>query len=162
MFSPVAVFLFVTTLAEVFVLGQVSSVIGPLATVGLLLLASITGVFVLRSRGAGFLRSTLSSVAGGQSLVADKLTDQALVLFACLLLVLPGFVSAAMAVLLFVPPIRALARPVVRSRVQAWTQPYQRFGRSFVDVDSTVVDDSVVDVDSVPNDAYPPARKELG
>ncbi len=157
MFSPVAVFLFVTTVAELFVLVQVAGVIGVLMTVVLLFVFSSVGVVVLRSRGAGFLRSTISSVTAGESLVADKLADRALVLAACLLLVLPGFVSAALAILLFVPPVRALVRPAVRSRVQAWTQPYQRFGRSVVDVDSVVVD-----VDSVPKDAYPRAQRELG
>lgn len=162
MFSPVAVFLFVTTLAELFVLTQVGGVLGAFPTVMLLLGLSTLGVFVLRTRGAGFISSTISSISGDRSEVADTLANQALVMFACVLLIVPGFVSAGMAILLFVPPVRALVRPAVRSRVQAWTLPYQRFGGSFVDVDSTVVNDGVVNVDSVPKDAHPRAPKELG
>lgn len=162
MFSPVAVFLFVTTLAELFVLTQVGGVLGAFPTILLLLGLSGLGIFVLRTRGAGFVAATIAKVSGNQSEVADTLANQALILFGCLLLIIPGFVSAAMAILLFVPPIRALVRPVVRSRVQAWTLPYQRFGRSYVDVESTVVNDGVVDVDSVAKDAHPRAPRELG
>lgn len=157
MFSPVAVFLFVATVVELFVMAQLASVFGALLTAFLLVALSVLGIVVLRKQGAGFFRSTISSVANGDSLVADKITNRALVLAACLLLVLPGFVSAVLAILLFVPPVRALLRPVVRSRVQTWIRPYQRFGRSVVDVDSVVVD-----VNSAPRDAYPPAQRELG
>ncbi len=157
MFSPVALFLFVITVVELFVMVQLASVFGALPTAFFLIALSILGVVVLRKQGAGFFRSTISSVANGDSLVADKIANRALVLAACLLLVLPGFVSAVLAILLFVPPIRALARPAVRSRIQTWIRPYQRFGRSVVDVDSVVVD-----ADSVPRDAYPPAQRELG
>ncbi len=161
MFSPVAVFLFAMTLAELFVLVRVAGAIGVLLSAFALVGCSVVGVFALRSRGAGFFRATIAQVTSGQSLVGDKMADQALVLGACLLLVLPGFVSATLAVLLFVPPIRALVRPRVRSRVQSWTRPYQRFGRTFVDVDSVVVNDTVVD-DSSSRDAHPPAQPELG
>lgn len=157
MFSPVAVFLLAMVLGEIFVLAQVGSFLGVPETILLLVLLSGFGVFALRRQGVGFLRSTLSQISSGSSDVADQLANQAILLFACLLLVLPGLLSAAIAILLFAPPVRSLLRPVVQSRVQKWTLPYQRFGRTVVDVDGTVVD-----VDSTVKNDYPPVQRELG
>lgn len=80
--------------------------IGLWPTLGLVVLAAVSGAAVMRRQGLQTLRRLQAEVdAGGDP--AASLVDGALVLVAGALLVLPGFFTDAVALILLVPAARA-------------------------------------------------------
>lgn len=106
--------LIVVPIVELAVFVEVSGRIGILNTVGLLLLISIVGVWLVRRQGLATLQRIRSSLAVGVVPTPD-LVDGAAILLAGGLLVLPGFVTDAVGLLLLFPPTRSVLRRVLRS-----------------------------------------------
>lgn len=157
MLSSVALVLFVAFVVELFVIVQLAGGIGALATVALVVLLSILGVAFLKARGGGLVKATITGISQNGSLDTNDLADRTITIAAGLLLVLPGFVTAAFGGLLLLPPVRALARPVLLARLENSAGLNLRFGTNVVDVDSVVV----TDVDD-PTDPSTSTRPELG
>ena len=105
----------VLPLVEIYVAVQVSHVIGALNTVGLLLLISIAGVWLTKFAGFGVISRIRQQLAAGRT-PTNELIDGGLVLAAGVLLVVPGFVTCAMGLLLLFPLTRGLARATVKRR----------------------------------------------
>ncbi|MGH3932089.1 MAG: FxsA family protein, partial [Pseudonocardiaceae bacterium] len=106
---PVLLILLVVTLVELAVLIAVGNAIGVLLTVGLLILASLVGAALLRREG------TRTLVAFNEALRTRRpphreVLDGMLIAMAAVLIVLPGFVSDVLGLLLILPPTRALVR----------------------------------------------------
>lgn len=141
MFSTVPLVLFVTFVVELFLMVQVSGLIGSLSTALLVVVLSMSGIAFLRARGGGLVRATLTRLSEKGSVDTHDLADRLLIIIAGLLLVVPGFLTAGMALLLLLPPVRALVRPALLARLATSTGLNLRFGRSFVDVDEVVDDD---------------------
>jgi UPF0716 protein FxsA len=106
---PVLLVLLVATIIELTVLVAVGHAIGILATIGLLILASLAGAALLRREGARTLRAFVDAVST-RRLPHRELIDGMLIAAAGLLIVLPGFVSDVLGLLLLLPPTRALVR----------------------------------------------------
>lgn len=127
-------------IAELYVVIRVAEAIGFLYTLLLLIAAWPIGWWVVRSQGRAAWRRLQAAVAQGRSPTKEVL-DGALVILGGALLIVPGFISDALGLLLLLPPTRALMRVgarrnlhsrfVVRA-VGATGQPY--------DVDSTAKD----------------------
>ncbi len=160
MFSRPAVAIFIVMVAEYFAAAQVASAFGfanmLLSLVGL----SVLGLFVLRWKAAGLLLSTLESF--GVDSRRSEVVDRVLGLLAGLLLVIPGFVTAAFGLLLLLAPVRRAVEPFVLARTTGWTVPFvMRTGaRVRWSTDETVIDVDVVEPES--NNASRPARPEIG
>lgn len=105
----------VAIVAELASVAIVASHAGWLMALALLALAGLLGTSILAGRGVATLGRASAAMQGGRA-VAPVVVDGALVAAAGLLLVIPGFVSDAVALLLLLPPTRAL----VRGRVVAW------------------------------------------
>jgi UPF0716 protein FxsA len=106
---PVLLILLVAAFVELTVLVVVGNAIGVLATLGLLLLASLVGAALLRREG------TRTLVAFNDALRTRRpphreVIDGMLLAAAGALIVLPGFVSDVLGLLLLLPPTRALVR----------------------------------------------------
>jgi UPF0716 protein FxsA len=115
---PVRLIVLVAAIVELTVLVAVGHAIGVLATIGLLILASLFGAALLRHEGARTLSAFLGALRTRKP-PHRELLDGMLVAAAGVLIVLPGFVSDALGLLLLVPPIRALVRRrVLRSAAQ--------------------------------------------
>lgn len=97
-------FLFFPAL-ELWVLIQVGKEIGALATVALVILSAVAGLFILRLRGLSVARTIQSDLAAGR-LPANPLVDAFCLMAAGWLFVFPGFVSDAIALLLIIPGVR--------------------------------------------------------
>jgi UPF0716 protein FxsA len=106
----------VVGIVEITVMIQVGQAIGVVNTIGLLLLVSLVGAWLVKRQGVGAMARFREQRMAGR-LPAAELFDGALILVAGVLLVIPGFVTDALGLLLLVPPIRAVARRVVRRRV---------------------------------------------
>src|SRR5262245_44252503 len=94
---------------------QVAQLIGAVNTIGLLLLVSLFGAWLVKRQGLGVLARIREQRMAGR-LPAAEVFDGALILVAGVLLVIPGFVTDALGLLLLIPPIRAVARRGVRRR----------------------------------------------
>jgi UPF0716 protein FxsA len=112
----VLIFVFVVVpLVELAVFVQVAQWIGIPQTTLLLLLVSVIGIVVVRYQGIGAYRRVREQLRAGVVPAAD-LVNGLLVLIAGLLLIVPGFVTDAVGLLLLLPPVRAGVRSVLRRR----------------------------------------------
>ena len=127
-------------IAEVFVVIKVAEAIGALLTVVLLIASWPLGTWALRSQGAAAWRRLKAAIEQGRP-SAREVVDGALVLLGGVLLIVPGFITDGLGILLLAPT-RRLMRPVLlrqaQSRRFSRTGGFPR-GRSD-DVDSTAND----------------------
>jgi UPF0716 protein FxsA len=107
----------VVPVVELLVAIQVAHVIGWFGTLGLMLLVSVVGFFLLRWAGLGAFRRFRADVDAGR-LPGESVVDGLLILVGGVLMVLPGFVTGAVGLLLILPPIRAVVRHLVLRRVR--------------------------------------------
>jgi UPF0716 protein FxsA len=141
---PVLLLLFVAMAVEITVLVLVGQAIGLLATILLLIAASVVGMWLLRREGARTLLSFQQALRANR-VPRREMLDGMLIAAAGALVLIPGFVSDALALALLFPPTRALItrRMVATAERRAQTA---RHGGVIV-VDSVVVDDSDITPD---------------
>src|ERR1700730_225265 len=112
--------------AEVYVIVQVAHHIGVLATLGLLLLISASGPWLVRRTGLGVWRRAQTRLNEGE-VPGREMVDGVLLLAAGLLLTVPGVLSGIAGVLLLLPPVRAVVRLLGsrwlarRAVIRVWT-----------------------------------------
>ena len=121
MFGAVVALAIVVGLVELTVMIQVGQWLGVVNTIGLLILISVIGAWLVKRQGLGALRRIREQRRAGQ-LPATPVFDGALILVAGVLLVVPGFVTDALGLLLLLPPVRAVARRYARRRFLARVQ----------------------------------------
>jgi UPF0716 protein FxsA len=128
--------------AELFVAIKVADAIGVFLTVVLLIASWPIGVWTVRSQGRAAWGRLGAAVAAGRA-PTKEVVDGALVLIGGGLLIVPGFITDAMGILLLLPPIRALARLGIvrnfRSRLVVQATQFNREPPAY-DVDSTASD----------------------
>lgn len=110
------VLLLLAPFIEIASLIWVGQFIGVLATLALIMLSGILGVLLLRSQGLIILRRLQSEASQGAN-PGRELIHGALIVVAAILLIIPGFVSDIVGLLLFLPPLRDLAWKYVKPRV---------------------------------------------
>jgi UPF0716 protein FxsA len=99
---------------EVYVFVQVSHQLGFLTTLGVLVLVSILGAWLVKYGIAVWHR--LQQQLGAGNVPTNEIIDGFLVLLAGALLLTPGFVTDALGIVLLVPPVRAGVRSLARRR----------------------------------------------
>jgi UPF0716 protein FxsA len=87
----------------------VAGALGASNTIGLLIAVSIVGAWLAKREGLGVLRRIQAALDRGQ-LPSREVADGGLILFAGALMIAPGFISDCLALLLLIPPTRALFR----------------------------------------------------
>jgi len=123
----------------------------------LALLAGVAlGMAVLAGRGVAMVQAAIAALGSGQSPTA-AIVDGALLAFAGVLLIVPGFASDAVALLLLVPPLRRWWRDRL---ITAGRARLMRDGVVVVDA-GAVGDDGVIDVEGVEVRPPPPAGRRL-
>jgi UPF0716 protein FxsA len=142
-------FLVGAPIVEVFVFIEVGLAIGWLRATALLLGTSLLSVPLLRIQGRSAIERVSLAVSERRP-PGPAAVDGALGLLGGMLLIVPGFVTAALGALLVFPPTRALARRWVSRRyarrVMAFVAAAGRFAPGDrrarpADVESTAVDD---------------------
>lgn len=83
--------------------------VGVLNTLALIVLTGIAGVLLLRRQGVDTLRRAQARLDRGEPPVREAL-DGIFVALGGLLLIIPGFVTDALGILLLLPPVRAWLR----------------------------------------------------
>lgn len=102
---------------ELFVILKVGGAIGALNTIGLLVLVSVVGAWLVKREGLGVLRRAQARVQSG-GIPAKELIDGVMILFAGALLLTPGFLTDVVALLLLLPPVRAGLRSSTTSALR--------------------------------------------
>lgn len=103
----VALALLALPIAEIAGFIIVGSQIGVLATIGLILAMSVAGAMLLRVQGFGAMQRMRAAMDLGEP-VGGELADSMMIMLAGLLLITPGFITGALGILLFIPPVRRL------------------------------------------------------
>ena len=115
---PLLVVLFVfVPIVELAVIIQVGQAIGVVETLLLMVLVSIAGAWLVKREGIGVWRRAQRQLDTGV-MPGRELVDGVLIMVAGALLLLPGFVSDCLGILLLLPPVRALVRAVVIRRLR--------------------------------------------
>lgn len=104
-----------TLLLELWVLLAVAQAIGGLPAILLLLAVSVGGAWLTRQQGARAWQRFRGALQEGRP-PGDEVVGGMLLFAAGALLLLPGFVTAAVGLVLLVPPVRALAARRVQAR----------------------------------------------
>ncbi len=115
MFGILALLFFAVPLAELAVIMWIGGHLGIVETIAILVGVSIAGAWMAKHQGLFALRAIQSKLQLGE-MPGQELTDGLLVLVAAVLLLTPGFITDAVALLLLVPPVRAAVRFAVRRR----------------------------------------------
>ena len=125
--------------AEIAAIWAVGSAVGVLGTLGLLLAGAFLGSWLARREGAKAMRAFVSAARSGRP-AEKELTDGMLVGLGGVLIMIPGFVSDVLGLLLILPPSRAVARRLWLRRLEQRAVRFanQRRGPVMV-VDSEVV-----------------------
>ena len=108
----------VVPIVELAVIIEIGATIGVLNTVGLLILSSILGGWLMKREGLGVVRRIQQATAEGR-VPGKEVVDGVLVLFGGALMLAPGFLTDVAGMLLLLPPVRALVRRSLRHRFAA-------------------------------------------
>ena len=116
MFAALALLFLVVPFIELFVLIQVGQAIGALPTIGLLVVVSVVGAWLVKKEGLGVMRRAQEQVRRGQ-VPAAELVDGVLILFAGALMLTPGFFTDLFGIALMIPAVRSVLRGVASKQL---------------------------------------------
>jgi UPF0716 protein FxsA len=116
-------FLFVVVpILELVVIVQVGQSLGAWNTVGLLVIDSLVGAWLVKHQGLGLIRKSRERLRNGE-MPGDEISAGIAVLFAGALMLTPGFVTDAFGLLLLVPPVRNVLIGSIRRRFRSRLSP---------------------------------------
>lgn len=138
--SLLPLFFLLLPLLEIAGFVVVGKQIGALATVGLVMLSTVAGSILLRHQGLGAMNRVRAAVDAGEN-PSLQLANSAMAVVAAILLIVPGFITSAIGLLILLPPVRALFWKLFGRRVvftsQFGTAGFRRPGDSrTIDLDS--------------------------
>ena len=116
-FGLIVVGILATAVVEFAVLVVVARLLGVEPTLLLVLATMLLGGWLLRREGLRAWRSLRQASTQGRP-AGPEVTDGLVGLLGAVLLLVPGFVTGALGLLLLVPPVRAASRAVVRRRIE--------------------------------------------
>jgi UPF0716 protein FxsA len=107
------ILLLVVPVAELWFIVQVAGEIGALPTIGLLILVSVVGAWLLKQQGLATWQRMQATLRRGE-MPAKEVTDGALILLGGALLLTPGFLTDVVGLLLVFPVTRAVIKSTFR------------------------------------------------
>lgn len=113
-----ALLFLVVPIIELYVIIQVANAVGVLNTLGLLILDSVVGGWLMKREGLGVLRRLQAKLSGGE-LPSTELIDGFLILFGGALMLAPGFLTDLLGMALLLPPVRAVVRRLLARRFKS-------------------------------------------
>ncbi len=132
-------------LVEIALFVVVGGAIGLWPTLGLVVLAAVAGVALIRLHGFQALAGMRRSIEAGEDPVGP-LAHGALVVLAGLLLIVPGFFTDALGIALLLPPVRRFVIARIGARVSVRMQgragPRRPAGQETIDGEFEYLDDT--------------------
>lgn len=126
MFVPLLPLIFIVLpLVEIAGFALVGSLVGVLPTVALVIASTVLGAFLLRIQGFGALMRIRATMEAGGAPGRD-VVHGIMITLAGALLVLPGFFTDFLGLLLFIPPLRELVWRFLKSRIVTIDATYSR------------------------------------
>ena len=101
-------------LIEIYLLIKIGSQIGAFNTISLILFTAFVGVFYARYEGFNTLKSAIRQLLKNEMPIYEIISGAALA-FAAFLLILPGFVTDLIGLLIVFPPTRKLFKSVTKN-----------------------------------------------
>lgn len=117
MFFVLLLIFIVIPVVELSVLIQVGGVLGSLTTVGLVIFTAVVGVSLVRSQGLSTLMQAQEKMARGEA-PTGELVEGMMLAMAGVLLLIPGFVTDFIGLLLLTPITRKPLAAVLQKRLQ--------------------------------------------
>ena len=118
---------FLIPLIEMVILIEVGAVIGPLATVGLVVLTAVCGVWLLRLEGMATLYRVQKKLNQGE-IPETELLEGIMLLIGGVLLLTPGFATDTAGFVCLLPGLRRpLARYIIRTSTFSQFKMHARF-----------------------------------
>lgn len=114
--SLIPLFLLLAPLVEIAGFVVVGRQIGVFPTLALAIATSLAGGMLLRHQGFGVMTRIRAEIEAGRD-PSRNLAHGVMILLAGILLLLPGFVTDIIGILLFLPPVRDLGWNFLRRRV---------------------------------------------
>ena len=103
--NTVLLLIILVPLIEIYLLIKIGSQIGALSTISLILFTAILGVFYARYEGFNALKSAIKQLLKNEIPIYEIISGAALA-FAAFLLILPGFITDLIGLLIIFPPTR--------------------------------------------------------
>jgi UPF0716 protein FxsA len=120
----------------------VGSKIGVLATLALVILSIFLGVFLLRLQGFGLIQKIREETAAGRT-PKRELVHGVMLVFAAFLLIIPGFITDIIGLLLFIPAVRDIGWRFISDRVVVVNSGNRRSSRT----SRSQIKDKVIELD---------------
>ncbi len=114
--SLIPILIFLMPLAEIAGFVVVGKAVGLWATLALVILSAMLGAALLRIQGTGILRRISEETQNG-GIPSRDLVHGAMIVVAAFLLLLPGFITDILGLLLFIPAVRDLAWKYLSKRI---------------------------------------------
>ena len=133
---PLRLAVLLLLLAEIAVLILVGQAIGVAATLALILLSMVAGLVLLRWQGTATLMRIRAEAAAGR-VPARPLLEGAVLAIAALLLIMPGFLTDILGLLLFIPAFRARFGQRLRRRFEAKRSAWRAGRPATIELDRT-------------------------
>ena len=103
--NTVLLLIILVPLIEIYLLIKIGSQIGALSTISLILFTAILGVFYARYEGFNALKSAIKQILKNEIPIYEIISGAALA-FAAFLLILPGFITDLIGLLIIFPSTR--------------------------------------------------------
>ncbi len=123
-------------LVEIAVFLQVVQWIGVLDTLALMLVIAVGGAWLVKREGVGTFARMRAELDNGR-VPTGPMTDGGLLALAGFLLLLPGFVTDGIGLLLVLPPVRAVVRSRLGRRFRVRGQVRRRSTTGYLDVEES-------------------------
>ena len=103
----------VVPIVELVLIIQVGQAFGAWNTVGLLIIDSLVGAWLVKPQGLGLLKRSRERLQKGE-MPSDEIFSGIAILFAGALMLTPGFLTDAVGLIILIPPIRSIAIAGIR------------------------------------------------
>ena len=123
-------------IVEIYLFIKIGSIIGAFNTISLIFLTAITGIIYARYEGLNTLRSAFTQLVRNE-LPAYEIISGAIITFAALLLIIPGFATDVIGFLLIFP----LTRKIILKKISKKIKKEKKEKNNFIDGEFEDIDD---------------------
>ncbi len=121
MFPKFRILLILVAVIELILLFQVGARIGPLPTLGIIIITAIIGAKLTRAQGAYNMQRAQAAMSEGR-IPHEEVLDGLIIIIAGVLLIIPGLLTDALGCALMIPSLRSGLRKRFGNSFNAGTQ----------------------------------------
>ena len=134
--NTVLLLIIIIPLVEIYLFIKIGSQIGAFNTISLILITALLGVWYARYEGFNTLKSGISKLMKNEIPIYEILSGAALA-FAALLLILPGFATDLIGLLLIIP----ITRKLFFKNIQKNYKKSEKFNKNYIEGESEDLED---------------------